>query len=67
VRVEKTEDDSWGWVRQRFGSTAAQQVADLLYLAIQLVEQGYGAELPVEIDQASGNCSPGSRIFSTTT
>jgi iron complex outermembrane recepter protein len=28
VRVEKTEDDSWGWVRQRFGSTAAEQAAD---------------------------------------
>ncbi|WP_414661749.1 TonB-dependent receptor [Horticoccus sp. 23ND18S-11] len=28
VRVEKTEDDSWGWVRSRVGSTAAQQVAD---------------------------------------
>jgi TonB-dependent receptor len=28
VRVEKTEDDSWGWVRQRFGSTPAQQQAD---------------------------------------
>ena len=28
VRVERTEDDSWGWVRQRFGSTAAQQAAD---------------------------------------
>ncbi len=28
VRVERTEDDSWGWVRQRFGSTAAQQLAD---------------------------------------
>ncbi len=28
VRGEKTHDDSWGWVRQRFGSTAAQQQAD---------------------------------------
>ena len=28
VRVERTEDDSWGWVRQRFGSTPAQQAAD---------------------------------------
>jgi TonB-dependent receptor len=28
ARVEKTEDDSWGWVRQRFGSTVAQQTAD---------------------------------------
>ncbi len=28
VRFEKTEDDTWGWVRQRFGSTAAQQAAD---------------------------------------
>ena len=28
VRGEKTEDDSWGWVRARFGSTAAQQAAD---------------------------------------
>jgi TonB-dependent receptor len=28
VRGEKTEDESWGWVRQRFGSTAAQQAAD---------------------------------------
>jgi iron complex outermembrane receptor protein len=28
VRVERTEDDSWGWVRQRFPSTAAQQQAD---------------------------------------
>jgi TonB-dependent receptor len=28
VRAEKTEDDSWGWVRARFGSTAAQQTAD---------------------------------------
>lgn len=28
VRGEKTEDDSWGWVRARFGSTAAQQTAD---------------------------------------
>ncbi|MDO8542364.1 MAG: TonB-dependent receptor [Opitutaceae bacterium] len=28
ARVEKTEDDSWGWVRQRFGSTAAEQRAD---------------------------------------
>jgi TonB-dependent receptor len=28
VRVEKTEDDSWGWVRARTGSTAAQQRAD---------------------------------------
>ena len=28
VRAEKTEDDSWGWVRARVGSTAAQQAAD---------------------------------------
>jgi iron complex outermembrane receptor protein len=28
VRVEKTETEGWGWVRARFGSTAAQQVAD---------------------------------------
>ena len=28
VRVERTETESWGWVRQRFGSTAAQQAAD---------------------------------------
>jgi TonB-dependent receptor len=28
VRQEKTETRSYGWVRQRFGSTAAQQVAD---------------------------------------
>ena len=28
VRVEKTEDESWGWVRARSGSTAAQQAAD---------------------------------------
>jgi TonB-dependent receptor len=28
VRSEKTEDESWGWVRNRVGSTAAQQVAD---------------------------------------
>ena len=28
VRVEKTEDDTWGWVRARFASTAAQQAAD---------------------------------------
>jgi iron complex outermembrane receptor protein len=28
ARVEKTEGDSWGWVRQRFGSTPAQQAAD---------------------------------------
>ena len=28
VRGEKTEDDSWGWVRARVGSTAAQQAAD---------------------------------------
>ena len=28
VRTEKTEDDSWGWVRSHSGSTAAQQAAD---------------------------------------
>jgi iron complex outermembrane receptor protein len=28
VRVEDTRDESWGWVRSRVGSTAAQQVAD---------------------------------------
>ncbi|WP_414662169.1 TonB-dependent receptor [Horticoccus sp. 23ND18S-11] len=28
VRLEKTEDASWGWVRNRTGSTAAQQAAD---------------------------------------
>jgi TonB-dependent receptor len=28
VRTEKTEDDSWGWVRARTPSTAAQQTAD---------------------------------------
>ncbi len=28
VRVEETEDDGWGWVRARTGSTAAQQAAD---------------------------------------
>jgi iron complex outermembrane recepter protein len=28
VRVEKTEDESWGWVRGRVQSTAAQQTAD---------------------------------------
>ena len=28
VRMEKTEDDSFGWVRARIGSTTAQQVAD---------------------------------------
>jgi iron complex outermembrane receptor protein len=28
IRTEETEDESWGWVRQRFGSTAAQQAAD---------------------------------------
>jgi iron complex outermembrane receptor protein len=28
VRVERTEDESYGWVRQRFGSTPAQQAAD---------------------------------------
>jgi TonB-dependent receptor len=28
VRTEKTDTDSYGWVRARFGSTAAQQVAD---------------------------------------
>ncbi|MBL9209659.1 MAG: TonB-dependent receptor [Opitutaceae bacterium] len=28
VRTEKTEDDSWGWVRARTPSTAAQQAAD---------------------------------------
>ncbi|MBI4626998.1 MAG: TonB-dependent receptor [Verrucomicrobia bacterium] len=28
VRTEKTEDDSWGWVRARVASTAAQQLAD---------------------------------------
>ncbi len=28
VRLENTDDDSWGWVRARSGSTAAQQVAD---------------------------------------
>jgi TonB-dependent receptor len=28
VRVEKTEDESWGWVRARAPSTAAQQLAD---------------------------------------
>ncbi|MBI4623369.1 MAG: TonB-dependent receptor, partial [Verrucomicrobia bacterium] len=28
VRLEKTEDESWGWVRARTGSTAAQQAAD---------------------------------------
>ncbi len=28
VRVEKTEDESWGWVRARVASTAAQQAAD---------------------------------------
>lgn len=28
VRIENTEDSSWGWTRQRFPSTAAQQAAD---------------------------------------
>jgi len=28
VRTERTEDESWGWVRNRVGSTAAQQAAD---------------------------------------
>ena len=28
VRTEKTETESWGWVRARTGSTAAQQTAD---------------------------------------
>ena len=28
VRTEKTDTSSYGWVRNRFGSTAAQQVAD---------------------------------------
>ena len=28
VRLENTEDSSWGWTRQRFPSTAAQQAAD---------------------------------------
>jgi TonB-dependent receptor len=28
VRVEETKDDSWGWVRARVASTAAQQTAD---------------------------------------
>jgi TonB-dependent receptor len=28
VRVEETEDDSWGWTRAHSGSTAAQQAAD---------------------------------------
>jgi iron complex outermembrane receptor protein len=28
VRTEKTETESWGWVRARVGSTAAQQAAD---------------------------------------
>lgn len=28
VRAEKTEDDTWGWVRAHTGSTTAQQVAD---------------------------------------
>ncbi len=28
VRVEGTKNESWGWVRQRFGSTTAEQRAD---------------------------------------
>ncbi len=28
VRTEKTEDESWGWVRSRVPTTAAQQLAD---------------------------------------
>lgn len=28
VRTEKTEDESWGWVRSRVPSTSAQQTAD---------------------------------------
>ncbi|MSU48308.1 MAG: TonB-dependent receptor [Opitutus sp.] len=28
VRTERTEDESWGWVRSRTPSTAAQQLAD---------------------------------------
>ncbi|MDO8542581.1 MAG: TonB-dependent receptor [Opitutaceae bacterium] len=28
VRTERTETESWGWVRNRAGSTAAQQTAD---------------------------------------
>ena len=28
IRTEATEDESWGWVRGRVGSTAAQQAAD---------------------------------------
>jgi len=28
VRTERTEDESWGWVRNRVGSTPAQQAAD---------------------------------------
>lgn len=28
VRIERTEDESWGWVRAHSGSTAAEQLAD---------------------------------------
>ncbi len=28
LRVEATDDNSWGWVRARIGSTAAEQLAD---------------------------------------
>lgn len=28
IRTERTEDESWGWVRNRFGSTVAEQTAD---------------------------------------
>ncbi|MFM8336354.1 MAG: TonB-dependent receptor [Opitutaceae bacterium] len=28
VRTEKTDDESWGWVRSRVATTAAQQLAD---------------------------------------
>lgn len=28
MRVEETDDNSWGWVRARVGSTAAEQLAD---------------------------------------
>ncbi len=28
VRVEETEDEAWGWVRARVGSTAAEQLAN---------------------------------------
>ena len=53
VRTEKTETDSWGWVRARVPSTAAQQAADPVGAALRdyagtkrVLDGGYTKSFP---------------------